>query len=123
MPNRHWSGSHRRSCTGGGFIQRRADNRGKSIRGDRFLEEMNVFCQYPAVDNGIFGIARHVDHLEPWHDLPEPIRQFRAGHLRHDDIGEQKTNHPLMPGGQCQRFLAVTGGKHDIAKLTEYGDA
>ncbi len=67
------------------------------LRAKRFLEKDRVRMHGPMMDNGIIGIARHV---ESFHCRPlrrESFSQLPPTYFGHDDVGYQQMNVAAIP--------------------------
>ena len=67
------------------------------------------------VDDGVFRVPGHVEHLHLRTDRSQALRELGPAHLRHDDVGEQEMDRSLVLLAEKQGFVAVPGLEDVVA--------
>ena len=60
----------------------------QALLGKRFLDERDARIKNPLMADKIFGVSGHIEHFGFGTTLLKVLREFFAGHLGHDDVGE-----------------------------------
>ena len=70
------------------------------------------------------GVAGHVEHLDVRAELADPLGDFLAEHLGHDDVGDEQVDLAVVAGGEGEGLGTVRGGDHVVAVAGEdpFGD-
>ncbi len=66
------------------------------------------------MDNGVVGIAGHIEDFQMGSLGSEAFGHVTAAHLRHHDICDQKMNLPQVPSTGHQRFDAMACLQHCV---------
>ena len=61
------------------------------------------------------GVTGHEEHSHTREPAEDPLGEVEPVHLRHDQIGEQEVDRPVVVLGQPEGCLGAFGGEHGVA--------
>src|SRR6266436_1944913 len=114
-------GRQSRECRGRGVDGARrcaedlVDLEGQRVRREGLGEEGHARAQDAVADDGIIGIAGHVEHFHIRTQGLEPLGELAAAHLRHDDVGDHEVDGALVALADLERLDAVAGLEDIVA--------
>ena len=81
----------------------------QTVQVERLLQKVNIVIQHPSMGNNTIRITGYIQNFEMRVFSNHFPIQLIAVHVRHDHIGEQQMNWPVMLGGNGQYLVAIFG--------------
>ena len=79
------------------------------LAGKRLCNQQRAGIDDTVVSNGIFGVARHIQHFDFFPSRRHSARHFPAAHLRHDHVRQKKMDGAVVFSGEPECISAALG--------------
>ncbi len=92
----------------------------EDLRRERLLEQLDASIEHPVISDVVVGVAGDVENLNPGSRRRKFHRQFRAIHVRHNYVRNQKVNRAIKFFRHPQGFSSLASAQDVVSFLRQH---